>query len=320
MTLQLILAFQNKKHPRGLEQLEPQWVSSTFFEIKGELSNAFIVYQRTARFDDLLHPDYFKYGLRWTPDHEQHNVFRTVTISGLPTSITTSMLLDNVRGGAIIESKLLDTLKILGSNTALVTFSYEHSALAYEEYVRKHPVIFDGLAARVAVLPTPTWPMKPKLCRDVYDNKYSRCLEIYNFPRAISEFRLRWDLGRFEGLKLDQLIHIEVRKDGTMVLQCSSIDGASRAYGMLSSHRAYRGCEPFFTPDPCSQPLETLHALTDVDSNVAKVVTTDKEQKSRTLAYERPISTTESTISGSSDEDDFNEMISFSKKMASKET
>ena len=305
--------FKALEEPKHVASTEPRWSRSTFFEIDRELSGALLINQRTAGLDDLRHPDFFKYGLRFAPSRNQRNVYRTVTISGIPANITMRMILDGVRGGVVLESSLLNTLKVTGSNTALIIFLHEHSALAYEEHAKKHPIMFSGLVAKVTVVPTPTWPIKPKLRKAVFDHQHSRCLEVHNFPRSISPSGLRKDIGHCEELKLNHLIHMEMRKDGTLLLQFSSIDGAGWAYGMLSSFRAYRDCEPFFTPDPCSQSLETLHPLTKIDSNVAKVVSANEEQKGQNPADNCPSPTTEISFSVSSDG------ISSSELIASKE-
>ena len=39
---------------------------------------------------------------------------RYFTISGIPENVSLHMVLDTVRGGAVVEAKLLDTLKIRG--------------------------------------------------------------------------------------------------------------------------------------------------------------------------------------------------------------
>ena len=297
------------EEPKHVASTEPRWSRSTFCEIDRELSGALFINQRAAGSGDLRHPDYFKYGLRFNPSHDQRNVYRTVTISGIPANATICMILDGVRGGAILESKLFNTLKVTGSNTALIIFLHEHSALAYEEHARKHPIIFGGLVAEVTVVPTPTWPIKPTLHKAVFNHQHSRCLEVHDFPRSISPSRLRKDIGHSKELDLDHLIHMEMRKDGTLLLQFSSIYGAGRAYGMLSTFRAYRGCKPFFTSDPCSQSLETLLPLTEIDSNVAKELLANKEQKSQDSVYGCPSSITRSSSSVSSDGVSSSELI-----------
>ena len=244
----------------------------------------------TAGFEDPRHPDVFKYGLRFIPSHNERNVYRTVTISGLPANTTMFMILNNVRGGAVLDSKLLNTLKISGSNTALIIFLQEHSAFAYEEYAKKHPIIFNGLIAKVAVVPTPTWPIKPNIYKAVFDHKHSRCLEVHNFPRSISPSEL----------KFDHLVHTEMGKDGILVLQFSSIDGAGCTYRMLSSFMAYRDCEPHFTSDPCSQPLETLLPRGKIDINVAK---------SQNLVHNCPSSISKTSSPVSSDGSSSSELI-----------
>ncbi len=287
------------EEPRHVAATEPR-SRSAFFEIGTELSSALYINRCNTGFDDLRHPDFFKYGLRFTPSHDQGNVYRTVTISGLPANITISMVLNGVRGGAVLESQLLNTLRISGSITALIIFLHEHSAFAYEEHAKKHPIIFNGLVANVAVVPTPTWPIKPKLRKAVFNHQHSRCLEVHNFPRSISPSELRKDIGHYEVLRFDHLVHTEMRKDGILVLQFSSIDGAGWAYGMLSSFRAYRDCEPYFTSDPCSQPLETLLPNTKIDSHIAK---------SQNLVHSRPSFVSKTSSSVSSDGISSSELI-----------
>ena len=67
-------------------------------------------------------------------------------------------------------------------------------------------------------------------------------------------------------------------EDGTVWLEFSSIDGAGRAYRMLLSSWAYRGCKPFLTPDPCILPVNTLLPLTKIDSTIVKEEPVDKER------------------------------------------
>ena len=44
-----------------------------------------------------------------------------------------------------------------------------------------------------------------------------------------------------------------------IILHFSSIEKAEHAYGLLP--RTYRGCQPHFIADPCSEPLEPFEAL-----------------------------------------------------------
>ena len=45
----------------------------------------------------------------------------------------------------------------------------------------------------MAVVPTSTWPTKPKLHKDVFAHQQSRCLEIHNFSHFISLSKLQKD-------------------------------------------------------------------------------------------------------------------------------
>ena len=248
------------KHPKTTYAAvaEPKWTLSKLFSSDTGRLNALATNQRAASANDLRCPDLFKYGLCFNPDKDQRDVYRTVTMSGLPAVIANSAILSQVKGGAVVDFTLLDTIKIIGSNTALITFLHEHSAMAYEEHAKEHQILFDGSAAQVTLLTTPTWPIRPKLRKAIFDHQHTRCIEVYNFPRTVSPAKLRSDLRICAELKSDRIVYMGKRKDGILELQFASIDWAGHAFGLLSKFWIYRECTPYFVPDPCAEPLETL--------------------------------------------------------------
>ena len=78
-----------------------------------------------------------------------------------------------------------------------------------------------SLITKVAVVPTPTWPIKPNLHKEVFTHQHSRCLEIHNSSHFISLFKLQRDYETLRGccdlrfetvwyckeLDFDQLVH-----------------------------------------------------------------------------------------------------------------
>lgn len=167
-------------------------------------------------------------------------------------------LLQNVRGGKIIDVKLLETSKLIGSESALIVFLHEHAAMAYEEYARTNPLKVNNQLVNVKVVNSPTYPTRPGLKKAMEDLQHTRCLEIHNFPRHVSESQLRLDLRISAQMKRDRVEYLKMRKDRILELHYSSIDHAGQGFGMFTTYRRYKGCKACFVPDPCAQPLETL--------------------------------------------------------------
>ena len=205
---------------------------------------------------DVLYLDSFKYGIRYVPKAHEHDVYRTVSISGLQPSVTMIALLEKVRGGMVVDAKLLDTAKITGSNTALVTFYHERSARAYENHAKQYRVAFSDVVAQVAVVSTPTWPMPSNLRTSIKEFGNTRCFEIHNTPRNISLSSVRQELTASPFIISDSLECMRLGADGVLGLHFSSIRAAAQSFALFRMR--YRGCTVKYIPDPCAQPLETL--------------------------------------------------------------
>lgn len=238
--------------------VEPRWsISKTFHSIQ-EREDAALLNRSHGGPSELRCPDLFKHGIRFNPPDNERDVYRTVIVSNLSPHIKLGNLLDHVRGGQVIDVKLLDTVKITGMKSALIVFLHEYAAMAFEDYTKNYPVIIDGVAAQVRVVSTPTWPLRIPLRKAIFDHHHTRCLKVFHFPEQISAQRFRADLNTCLKMDFDRITYGHKQKDGVLELHFSSVDWAGHAFGMLSSYKAYRGCTPLFAPDPCAQPLETL--------------------------------------------------------------
>ncbi len=205
---------------------------------------------------DLQFPDLFRYGICFKPNRGERDVYRTILISGIPSDTTMTALLDHVRGGMIIEAKILNTENITRRKTAWIIFQREAAAMAFEEYAGKHPITFKGNAVHVTILATPTWPIPVMLQKAIKNHQHTRCLEIHKFPRYISPTVLRRNLRICSVLAWDAIEHMSLRADGVLELRFSSVRYAGQAYGILTTHSGYRHLVTQFVPDPCAQPSQ----------------------------------------------------------------
>ncbi|KAI9842450.1 MAG: hypothetical protein M1837_007119 [Sclerophora amabilis] len=218
---------------------------------------------RDAGTSDLRFPDFFRYGIRFTPNHNESSVFRTVLFENLPVDVTSKVLLESVRGGMILSCRMLNTITITGSKSAMVTFLRAFPATAYVEHVRRFPLKLGGQIARVTLISTPTWPLAINLSKAIFDHGHTRCLLIHDFPSKVSETALRRDLRAHPALDIDMIEHMELRQDRTMYLRFTSIADAGKAFGRFTSMFCYRDLKVEFDRDPCSFPLKTLTMETE---------------------------------------------------------
>lgn len=250
----------------------PPWKVSKLFSSQAQRENTIGTHKSDAGPHEHIFPDFFKYGVRFDPDPSEHNIYRTITISGLPIDMTISTLLEKVRGGLVVDAKLLNIKEIAGSKTALITFFHEHSALAYEEYAESHPRLFNNSSVEVKTLSTPTWPLSVSLRKAIEEHKHTRCLEVYNFPKHISQEKFRNDIRVCPQMNGDRIEYMAQREDGVLELRFSSIDYAGQGFAMFTCFRGYKRCKAIFVQDPCAMPLETLDQGLDGQAKVSKEV------------------------------------------------
>ena len=250
---------QDLQGSTGNHSIEPRWSPERSLDSSQDCASAALINRRSTRAGarDVACPGFFKHGIHFVPGPTEHDFYRTVIISGLPLSITMEALLEKVRGGMLIDAKLLKTAGLTGSNTALVTFLREYSALAFEEHAKKYPIVFNNVFAQVAVIPTPTWPIPIDLQTSTEEGR-TRCLEIHRLSSNISLPILRQELTKSPVMKSTSLEYMRLGAEGVLELRFSSIRAAEHSSAFFRKTLRYRGCTIQYVPDPCAQPLETL--------------------------------------------------------------
>lgn len=261
--------------------------ASKLFDSAQERAVAVSIHKNGVGRDEHMFPGMFRYGLCYSPDPSEGDVYRTISISGLASTVTVNMLLEKVRGGVVVSVKLLDTTTITGSHTALIFFLHEQAAVLFEDFAIKHPLVFDGRRAKVELLSKPTWPMPIPLQKAIYEHGHTRCLTLHNFPRTVSPEVLRRDLRVCSVMVRDHVESMNMRPDSVLELRFESIWTAGRAYGVLTCYRKYRQCRVAFSPDPCAQPLPILdkhtgQAVSDMTLNNSEA------ENPQTLSAEGP--------------------------------
>ena len=250
---------QDLQSSRGNHFIEPRWSPERSLDSSRDRATAALINRRSTQTGarDIPCPGFFKHGIHFVPRPTEHDFYRTVIISGLPLSITMEALLGKVRGGILIDTKLLNTASLTGGNTALITFLHEHSALAFEDHAKKYPIIFSNFLAQVAVIPTPTFPISIELQTSVEEGR-TRCLEIHGLPPNISLPTLGQELTNLPVMRSTSLESMRLRADGVLELRLPSIRAAEHSSAFFRKTLRYRGCTIQCLPDPCAQPLETL--------------------------------------------------------------
>lgn len=216
---------ENSPEKVDTSTIEPRWSISKTFNSRKECESAASVNRRHGSPDEIAYPDVFRYGIRFNPLDTERDVYRTIIISNISLDIGLGALLNFVRGGPILDAKLLDTVKITGTKSALITFLHEHAAMAFEDHANKNPVMIGGVPAQIKMVSTPTYPMRIPLRRAIFDHHQTRCLEVRNFPGQISAQRLRYDLAICKEMSSDRITHMRKGPDG-ISLEFSSVNDA----------------------------------------------------------------------------------------------
>ncbi|KAL8713583.1 MAG: hypothetical protein Q9220_002445 [cf. Caloplaca sp. 1 TL-2023] len=276
--------FRNHSDPSTLPPINletffmPHWSQGTTRMPPAECSTAISLHKMSLPygFEGKL-PEFFKYGIRYCPCPTELNIHRTVILDHLPRGITLSTLLENVRGGVLVDAKLLDTAKITGYKSALITFVYGYAARSFVDKARQKPLEFEGIRARLVLLPTPTFPMSKSLYISITGQSHTRCLRISNFPRHIKPSDLERDLHVRPSMRIHGIEAKMMGPDNVLDLRFTSVKYAEIAYGTLCNLPQYKQCTFKHSPDPCLRPWEDTS-----DKNVEMM---DKQ----TPVQERPI-------------------------------
>lgn len=264
-------------------QSKPPWKVSQVFSTQSQHEKAIKEHKWSVGNQEMLFPDIFKYGLYFKPDSEERDFYRTVQIVNLPKDLRIGHLMEQVRGGLVVDAKLLDTQKITGGKSALVTFLHEHAAIGFRDHCNQHPITFSNQSAHVQLVSTPTWPMPGNISTAIHEYRHTRCLELRNLPPTISQDILRNDLCFCWSMKANGLTYVNKHSDGVLELHFSSVRNAGQGYGILTSYRAYRPCKVSFVADPCDQEPKKP-SVTELAAPMPSTVVEKTDHESNLLA------------------------------------
>ncbi|KAL8928244.1 MAG: hypothetical protein Q9208_001954 [Pyrenodesmia sp. 3 TL-2023] len=254
------IALEDASVPRRTAALlfMPKWPTKAFAVSVTEREGAISVHKRIAGDQEYQFPDLFRYGTRFRPEPTERDIYRTVLVDNLPSTLRLLTLLHRVKGGPVLDAKLLNTVSLNGKLSAMITFVHEYGANAFVNGTCSRPLVFDTIRARVTLLPTPTYPMSKNLRTAILVHSHTRCLEVQNFPKGIKPAELERELRVYETMTTHRIEAKRMRPDGVLELRFTSIGYAGRAYGILTSRVRYRRCIVRFAPDPCAQPWEEV--------------------------------------------------------------
>lgn len=267
----------------------PKWPANSLGVSIREREAAVFVHKRVAGAQELQFPDLFRYGIRFRPEVNETDIYRTVLVDNLPPKMTLFPLLQRVKGGLVLDAKMLNTIRVTGSMSAIITFVHDFGARAFIDGVSRQPLVFGTHhRARVTLLPTPTYPISKSLRAAIVTHGHTRCLEIRNFPRGITPAALERDLRVCDTMSTHRIEAKRMRDDGVLEMRFTSVGYAGRAYGILTSRVRYRGCGVVFSRDPCARAWEAVTTLlphnppasTEIDSK-PEIRTTDYAEEAK---------------------------------------
>jgi hypothetical protein len=191
----------------------------------------------------------FQYGLRYLPQPDDSDAYRTVRVEGLPRDVTMDKLLAEVCYGEVYSIDLLNTFGITGYHTARVVFLYQKSAFDFCKHAKKHGVYVQGVRIRATREKTATYPIGRHM-RDAIDNDdCTRCVTISNVDNS----RLARAKALIQESFLKYSTEVLSLEGDTMHIRFHSMRAASFAYQMIQSHCAFDECHIEYTKDPCNR-------------------------------------------------------------------
>lgn len=118
-------------------------------------------------------------GLRYIPEEGQQDC-RTVTVTGLPLPTTLDEVLRSVRGGEVLTATMCNTIAIIGSQTALITFAHSSGAAGFLRIAKRDGFFVGFHRADVKMVELSTYPMRRILQDRVVNRGRTRALTAFN--------------------------------------------------------------------------------------------------------------------------------------------
>lgn len=227
-----------------------------------ERNSAVDTWRRSADRREQHFPEFFKNSLVYVPSDTDNNYLRTVHIGNLPSETELRDVLSRVRGGQVLKAILLNTMKLTGGMSAMITFVKEGEADEFVEYTGIHPLTFgdddEKTTAEVALIATPTYPMSAALVNKLNHHGSTRCLLLPDFPHDFSPTRLERNISGGNKFRAESLVEMYFTPDKSLHLEFSSIDAAGSAFAILTKWQTYHGLRVIYAPDTCAGPVEQL--------------------------------------------------------------
>ncbi|CAI7651259.1 unnamed protein product [Penicillium glandicola] len=122
-----------------------------------------------------------KFGLRYTPEPAGVNVERrTVMVVGLPVHTGIDQVIASVHVGPIFSAVMCDTVALVGSMTALITFAEPQGAADFAKAAETEGFYIGFEQYEVQPIPSATYPINPTMNALIHLQGYSRILAISN--------------------------------------------------------------------------------------------------------------------------------------------
>ena len=186
----------------------------------------------------------------------EQGAYHTVMLYNLSVDCTMVNVLDQVRGGMILDAGLLDTTTITGSMIAMLTFVESSAAVAFTEHVGREGLSVSGRVVRAFLVQVSTARIKCGQIRAINSHFHSRCLRVHNFPLNITLEELRLDLRPYKATSIDLVESMSMITDDVIELRFHSVTAAEDAFDLLTMRNVmakYRQCRVVYGADPCAQ-------------------------------------------------------------------
>jgi hypothetical protein len=148
----------------------------------------------------------------------------------------------------VYSVSMMDTSSILGSSSALVTFTLERSAVSFVQMAAVKPVVFGGKQAKVRLVKTPTYPMNRVLERGIFERGYTRVVVVENIQNPVLMEGIVKDL---VAVQMTENVVGWSAKDGDLVINFTSVAAANRGYEFIAQSPVYRELDLHWGKDPC---------------------------------------------------------------------
>ncbi|CRG91218.1 hypothetical protein PISL3812_08266 [Talaromyces islandicus] len=192
----------------------------------------------------------FQYGLRYLPQPDDSDAYRTVRVEGLPRDITMDKLLAAVCYGDVYSIDLLNTFGVTGYHTARVVFLHQKSAFDFCKHAKKRGVYVQGVRIRATREKTATYPIGRGMRDAIGNHGCTRCVTIAKVDSSLLFARVKTLI---EESFLKYSTEVLDQEGDTIHIRFHSMRAASFACQSLKSDRAFDHCWIDYSKDPCNR-------------------------------------------------------------------